>query len=84
MNLITRKNELMFLAAAVVILIFVMGYSLYQNNSFSSVGSNSNAVPTPMIGTSDEISDIEEDLLLTEIDDVDSELQEIELELGSN
>lgn len=80
MDLISRKNELMVLAAFVVVILIVMGFSIYRSNSPLPQGDGQTTKLTSQ-SNSTEIAEIEKDVMDTDLEDLDQELLEIEAEL---
>jgi hypothetical protein len=87
MQLVSKRNFLIFLAAMLVVGFAYMGFSLYQQNV------RSKGTPDVMYqkelqmmreqSQSDEVSEIENDLGETDLENVDQELDNIEAELNT-
>jgi hypothetical protein len=83
MNLINRKNELLFFALVALLFMFVMGYTLYNKRvNAPQLRYQKQVQDLEQQSSSDEVEAIEKDLLNTDFDSLDSELQEIEAELN--
>jgi CBS-domain-containing membrane protein len=82
MELINKKNELMVLAAIVTILLFVMGYTLYNRTNKSNQPVDFMTKQLTTQSETDDINSIEADLNNTDLDNIDKEIQGIESELN--
>ena len=85
MQLISRKNFILFLAAVLVVCLGIMALSMSQRSKKPKILTE-NEKEIQMIekqSSSDEISAIEKDLNDTDLSDLDKELQDIENELDA-
>ena len=76
--MINKKNELAFLAGALVVALFIMGLVIHKK--YNKPKETVYDVVTKQ-SQSTEVEDIEKDLEMTDLDEVDKELQDIEQEL---
>lgn len=82
MNIISRKNYLLFFTAAIFILLVYMGFSIFsRNRSTPSLEKEVARIQTQSEST--EIESIEKDLMETDLNNLDRELNAIEAELNS-
>jgi len=79
------KNKLVIsLLAILVIVLGVFAYTISLENSVSSKTFEKEITKVETVTNSDQTADIENDLNETNIDNIDSELLQIEAELSSN
>lgn len=87
MQIISKKNFIIFLAAALVIALGVMALSLTrrpkQQRTLTQTGMDKEIQQIRTQSNSDDIGDIEKDLNDTDLIDIDKDLQDIENELDS-
>lgn len=77
------NNFMMLLAGFLVVALGIMGYVIYnQNKVLESLDKETLMLNTQ--STSDDTTEIEEDLDNTDLDDLDKELIDIEAELNSS
>lgn len=82
MNIISRKNYLLFFTAIIFILLVYMGFSIFNRNSATpSIEKEVAKIQTQSEST--EIESIEKDLMETDLENLDRELNDIEAELNS-
>lgn len=84
MQIVSRKNFLLLLAALCVVLLGYMALNLAQQRSRKHTPLTETDKEIQQIqsqSSSDEIEDIEKDLIDTDLIDIDRELQDIEDEL---
>ncbi|KKQ98782.1 MAG: hypothetical protein UT24_C0001G0063 [Candidatus Woesebacteria bacterium GW2011_GWB1_39_12] len=85
MQLVSRKNFLIFLAAILVVALAYMAMTLARQRSTPSSSTSYQKEITNMESQSDSdrVGDIEKDLNETDLSDVDKELQDIDKELNT-
>lgn len=83
MNIIARKNNLLFFTAIIFVLLVYMGFSVFNKNRSATTSIEKEVTEIQTQSESTEIDSIEKDLMETDLKNLDRELSDIEKELNS-
>ncbi len=83
MEIVSRKNTLLILAASVFVALFYMGNKLYRDRQIRMTSIEKEVMQIESQSESTEIEAIEKDLMETDLEGLDRELNSIEAELNS-
>lgn len=84
MQLVSKKNFLLFLAAILVVALGYMAISLSKRPSTQTVIVDSEIQKIETQSDSDEVTSIEKDLVDTDYTEIDKDLQELDNELNAS